>query len=44
MNKNLLRNGLLGGIFYSIYGANDFVFMLFFLWAAFSQRRKTENA
>lgn len=27
------------GAFYSIYGINDLVFMLFFLWAAVSQRR-----
>ena len=26
---------LLAGIFYSIYGLNDFVFMLFFVWFFF---------
>ena len=36
----LYERDFLAGVFYSIYGANDFVFMLFFLWAAVSQRRQ----
>ena len=27
------------GLFYSIYGMNDLVFMLFFVWVCWSQRR-----
>jgi len=27
------------GIFFSIYGLNDFVFMLFFVWGFLAQRR-----
>ncbi|MEC6797935.1 hypothetical protein VXS03_12795 [Photobacterium sp. S4TG1] len=30
---------LFAGIFYSIYGANDFVFMVFFLWVFFTQTK-----
>lgn len=29
------------GIFFSIYGLNDFIFMLFFAWVFFSQRAKS---
>ncbi len=31
---------IFAGIFYSIYGLNDFVFMLFFGWVCISQRPK----
>ena len=36
---SLYEQDLLAGVFYSIYGLNDLVFMLFFLWAFLSQRR-----
>lgn len=39
----LYGKDLLAGSFYSIYGANDLAFMLFFLWAAFSQHRQRRN-
>ena len=39
----LYGKDLLAGNFYSIYGANDLAFMLFFLWAAFSQHRQRRN-
>lgn len=39
----LYEKDLLAGIFYSIYGANDLGFMLFFLWAAFSQHRESKS-
>ena len=35
----LYSNDLFAGVFFSIYGANDFVFMLFFAWVFFLQRR-----
>ena len=35
----LYANDLFAGVFFSIYGANDFVFMLFFAWVFFLQRR-----
>lgn len=35
----LYEKDLLAGVFYSIYGANDLLFMLFFVWAAISQHR-----
>ena len=38
--SSLYEQDLLAGIYYSIYGLNDFVFMLFFLWAFVSQRRE----
>ena len=42
MSRNSLgdvyASDLFAGIFYSIYGVNDFVFMLFFAWACFRQR------
>ncbi len=38
--SSLYEQDLLAGVYYSIYGLNDFVFMLFFLWAFSSQRRK----
>ncbi len=36
---DVYHQDLLAGLFYTIYGANDFVFMLFFLWVFMSQRR-----
>ena len=36
---NIYSQDLLGGIFYTIYGPNDFLFMLFFAWVFL----KTEN-
>ncbi len=38
--SSLYKQDLLAGVYYSIYGLNDFVFMLFFLWAFLSQRRR----
>ena len=35
----LYTNDLFAGVFFSIYGANDFVFMLFFAWVFFLQQR-----
>ena len=35
----LYANDLFAGVFFSIYGANDFVFMLFFAWIFFMQYR-----
>lgn len=37
--SSLYEQDLLAGVYYSIYGLNDLVFMLFFLWAFSSQRR-----
>lgn len=34
----LYANDFLTGLFYSIYGLNDFAFMLFFLWLSVSER------
>jgi hypothetical protein len=33
---------LFAGIFYSIYGLNDFVFMLFFAWVFYSQSKASK--
>ncbi len=38
--SSLYEQDLLAGVYYSIYGLNDFVFMLFFWWAFLSQRRR----
>ena len=35
----LYSKDALAGIFFSIYGINDFVFMLFFAWVFLTQRR-----
>ena len=35
----LCSKDLFAGVFFSIYGANDLVFMLFFAWVFFVQRR-----
>ena len=35
----LYAKDFFAGVFYSIYGLNDFVFMLFFLWVFFRQVR-----
>ncbi|WP_281188820.1 hypothetical protein [Vibrio harveyi] len=34
---------LFAGIFYSIYGLNDFVFMLFFAWVFLTKRKHSEQ-
>jgi hypothetical protein len=39
---SLYTSDLLAGIFYSIYGLNDFVFMLFFAWV-FASSKQTSN-
>ncbi len=31
------------GVFYSIYGMNDFIFMLFFFWVFIAQRLKADT-
>ena len=33
----------LAGVFYSIYGLNDFVFMLFFLWLFVSEKAHRDH-
>ena len=35
----LFTTDLFAGVFYSIYGLNDFLFMLFFAWVFYSQSR-----
>lgn len=35
----LYSQDFFAGVFYSIYGVNDFVFMLFFAWVFFLQRQ-----
>ena len=39
---SVYEQDLLAGIFYSIYGLNDFLFMLFFGWVFLTQSRTTE--
>lgn len=34
---------ILAGLFYSIYGINDLIFMLFFAWVFFSQRSQKNS-
>ncbi len=36
----LYAKDFFAGVFYSIYGVNDFVFMLFFVWVFFVQRSR----
>jgi hypothetical protein len=36
----LYSKDMFAGVFFSIYGLNDFVFMLFFAWVFLSQRAK----
>ena len=36
----LYAKDVFAGVFFSIYGANDLVFMLFFLWVFFLQRSR----
>lgn len=38
--KAVYEIDLFAGIFYSIYGVNDLVFMMFFMWAFVSQGRE----
>ena len=40
--SSLYSTDFMAGIFYSIYGINDFVFMLFFAWI-FAASRKVDN-
>ena len=40
----LFGRDLFAGVFYSIYGVNDFVFMLFFAWVFYSQSRSKANS
>jgi hypothetical protein len=40
----LFERDLFAGVFYSIYGVNDFVFMLFFAWVFYSQSRSKANS
>lgn len=37
--KQLYAKDFFAGVFYSIYGLNDFVFMVFFVWVFFRQVR-----
>ena len=37
--SSVYANDLFAGIFFSIYGLNDFVFMLFFIWVFVHQNR-----
>ncbi len=39
----LYAKDFFAGIFYSIYGPNDFLFMLFFAWVFFSQLRSEKD-
>ena len=39
----LYAEDLFAGVFYSIYGLNDFVFMVFFAWVFFSQQTGKGN-
>ena len=39
----LYAEDLFAGMFFSIYGLNDFVFMVFFAWVFFSQRAGRGN-
>lgn len=38
--SSLYSTDFLAGVFYSIYGINDFVFMLFFAWLFISTKQK----
>jgi hypothetical protein len=38
----LFTTDLFAGVFYSIYGLNDFLFMLFFAWVFYAQSRPKE--
>ena len=40
----LYSKDLFAGVFYTIYGVNDAVFMLFFAWVCFSQQSNRKNA
>ena len=39
----LFAKDLFAGVFYSIYGLNDLIFMLFFAWVFFSQSKLEKN-
>lgn len=36
--EELYSNDFFAGVFYSIYGPNDFIFMLFFVWVLLQRR------
>ncbi|GAB5540237.1 MAG: hypothetical protein Salg2KO_23400 [Salibacteraceae bacterium] len=36
--SSVYANDFMAGLFYSTYGLNDFVFMVFFLWLFFSEK------
>ena len=38
--QQLYAKDVFAGVFYSIYGLNDFVFMLFFGWVCFASKRQ----
>ena len=40
----LFSKDAFAGVFFSIYGANDFVFMLFFMWVSFARVRQGREA
>lgn len=40
--STLLTKDLFAGVFYTIYGLNDFLFMLFFAWVFYSQSGRRE--
>ena len=40
----LFGKDLFAGVFYSIYGLNDLVFMLFFVWLFYAQSRSKADA
>lgn len=40
----LFTTDLFAGVFYSIYGLNDFFFMLFFVWVFYAQSRLRERS
>ncbi|MEO9273388.1 hypothetical protein ABFY09_00905 [Marinomonas sp. 5E14-1] len=39
----VFEKDLFAGVFYSIYGLNDFVFMVFFLWVFYTSRKERES-
>ncbi|EGU38093.1 hypothetical protein VII00023_19194 [Vibrio ichthyoenteri ATCC 700023] len=38
--SSVYQHDVFAGAFYTIYGLNDFVFMLFFIWVFISQRKR----
>ena len=41
--SSVYSSDIFAGIFYSIYGLNDFLFMLFFAWIFISQHRNNQK-